>query len=161
MPYNGVGTFTSLGAPTFPAVPNTYILASYFNATMNDIFAGLSSVMTRDGQAAATANWSMGGFKLTNLGNGSAAQDAVTYSQVFTSPVIANPTFTGTTNLETVAVSTAITVPTPAALDNSQKAANTAWVQSFAFSLTIPDNMDYAGVMAIYNSFGGINSGNA
>lgn len=222
MPYNGVGTFTSLGAPTFPAVPNTYILASYFNATMNDIFTGLSSVMTRDGQAAATANWSMGGFKLTNVGSGSAATDAVNYGQVFSSPTIANPTFTGTVTIPTPAggdASTAAantswvdtwfakkasptftgtpvaptaapgtqttqlattefvnlsyaplaspaltgtpTAPTPAASDNTTKIATTAWVTSFAFSLTIPDNVDYAGFMAVYSAFGGINSGNA
>lgn len=222
MPYNGVGTFTSLGAPTFPAVPNTYILASYFNATMNDVFSGLSNVMTRDGQAAMTANLPMGGFKLTNIGDGSAAQDAVAYHQVFSSPTIANPTFTGTVTVPTLAggdTSTAATnaswvdtwfakkasptftgvpaaptpapgtnttqlattafvaasfapidsptftgtvaVPQPPVLDNTTKPATTAWVQAFAFSLTIPDNVDYAGFMAIYSAFGGINSGNA
>ena len=222
MPFNGAGVFQSLGAPTFPAVPNTYILASYFNATMNDIFSGLSGVMTRDGQAAMLADLPMGGFKVKNIADATNAQDAVAYHQVFSNPTIANPVFTGTVTVPTLAggdtsanavnaswvdtwyakkadptftgipaaptaapgtsttqiattefVDTSyapkanptftgtVTVPTPAASDNSTKAASTAWVTSFAFSLTIPDNVDYAGFMAVYSAFGGINSGNA
>ena len=78
MPYNGVGVFTSLGAPTFPAVSNTYILASYFNATMNDIFTGLGTALTRDGQSPATANIPLGGKKITGLGTGVDPADATT-----------------------------------------------------------------------------------
>lgn len=99
MPYNGAGTFTSLGVPTFPAVTGDYILASYFNATMNDIFLGLSTALPRDGQAAMTANLPMGAFKITGLGNGSNPQDATTFSQVFTAPTFSNATFTGITTI--------------------------------------------------------------
>jgi hypothetical protein len=82
MPFNGAGSFTSLGAPTFPAVPGELILANYFNATLNDVFAGLSVVMTRDGQGGPTANISWGGFKLTGLGAATVAGDAVRFEQV-------------------------------------------------------------------------------
>lgn len=86
MPFNGVGTFSSLGVPTFPAVTGEYILASYFNATINDIFSGLSSVLPKDGQAAMAAALPMGNFKITGLGSGVAATDGVNFGQVFTSP---------------------------------------------------------------------------
>ena len=82
MPYNGIGVFTSLGAPIFPAVANTYILASYFNATINDIFTGLSTALTKDGQTTATANIPMGTFKFTGLGVGAASGQALTYDQL-------------------------------------------------------------------------------
>lgn len=81
MPFNGVGSFTSLGAPTFPAVTGNFILASYFNATLNDVFGGLSSVLCRDGQSGMLANLPMGGFKVVNAAGGTAAGDVLTYNQ--------------------------------------------------------------------------------
>jgi hypothetical protein len=222
MPYNGVGLFTSLGAPTFPAVPNTYILASYFNATMNDIFSGLSAVMTRDGQSPMTANLPMGGNKITGVADGTVAGDVVTYSQLFVAPSIANPTFTGvptaptaapgtsTTQLATtefiatsfaplaspaltgtptvptavpgtsttqaattefVAVSYAPlaspalsgvpTGPTASAGSNTIQLATTAFVQTTAFSLTIPEPLEWASYNTFLNTWGSINSLNA
>ena len=106
MPYNGAGTFTSLGVPTFPAVTGDYILASYFNATMNDIFLGLSTALPRDGQAAMSANLPMGAFKITGLANGSNSQDATTFLQVFTSPTFSNATLTGVSVAPTAAYGT-------------------------------------------------------
>lgn len=127
MPYNGAGTFTSLGVPTFPAVTGDYILASYFNATMNDVFLGLSTALPRDGQAAMSANLPMGAFKITGLGDGSNPQDAVTFSQVFTSPTFANPTFTGTP-----------VAPTPGTNINTTQIPTTAWVNIYYAPLASP-----------------------
>lgn len=118
MPYNGVGTFQSLGVPTFPAVTGEYILASYFNSTMNDIFAGLSVAMPRDGQAAMTANLPMANFKLTGLGAGVAATDSVNFGQVFTSPA-----FGGIP-----------TAPTAVAGTNTTQLATTEFVITTAFA---------------------------
>jgi hypothetical protein len=113
-------------------VPNTYILASYFNATMNDVFTGLSSVMTRDGQSPMTANLPMGGNKITGLGTGVNPADAVTFAQVFTggtftSPVLVTPTASD-------AILTGVPVaPTAAPGTNSTQVANTKFVaDSFA-----------------------------
>lgn len=89
MPYNGVGVFQSLGVPTFPAVTGEYILASYFNATINDILSGLSSVLPKDGQAAMAADLGMASFKITNLASGTLTGDAVNFGQVFNSPIFA------------------------------------------------------------------------
>ena len=170
MPYNGVGSFTSLGAPTFPAIPNTYILASYFNATINDIFSGLSSVMTRDGQSPATANIPMGGNKLTGLGVATLPDDAVRYSQVSDGGTFANANLTGvpvaptpgtlisTTQIPTTAwvgtwfaplanpAFTGVpTVPTAAAGTSTGQAASTAFVQSTAFAAALPSQIGSAG----------------
>ena len=134
MPYNGVGTFTSLGPPTFPAVSNTYILASYFNATINDIFTGLTTAMTRDGQAAMTADLQMGSKKITGLLDGAAASDAVTYSQVFVSPVIANPSFTGIP-----------TAPTAVGGTNTTQIATTEFVIAQAMNVQLPLQAGNAG----------------
>ena len=168
MPYNGVGLFTSLGPPTFPAVTNAYILASYFNATMNDVFTGLSTAITRDGQSAMIGNLPMGGNKITGLGTGTLATDAVTFAQVFTGgsftgATLANTTFTGTligptaapgtntTQLATTAFVAASfaplaspaltgvpTVPTAAPGTNTTQAASTAFVMTTAFNVSLP-----------------------
>ena len=118
MPYNGVGSFQSLGPPTFPAVTGEYILASYFNSTMNDIFTGLSTALPRDGQAAMAANLGMANFKITGLGAGVAATDAVNFGQVFVSPA-----FTGVP-----------TAPTAAMGTNTTQLATTEFVISTAFA---------------------------
>lgn len=141
MPYNGAGTFTSLGVPTFPAVAGTYILASYFNATMNDVFLGLSTAMPRDGQAAMTANMPMGGFKITGLGTGTNPTDAVNFAQVFSTPSFSNPTLTGVATFTGSVIADAastFTIPSPPAADNSQKAAPTSFLVSYYANLTSP-----------------------
>ena len=81
MPLNGSGAYTP-PSPQFPAIPNTLILASDYNAVLNDVAAALSQAVFRDGQGAFTGNQSMGGFKLTNLAAGTADTDAVRKSQL-------------------------------------------------------------------------------
>lgn len=112
MPYNGAGVFTGLPTPIYPAVAGEFILAEYFNDTMEDVFQGLSSVITIDGQNAPTVNLPMAGFKLLNLGDGSSDTDSVNFGQVFHSP-----TFDGFPKTST-----------PAPTDSSMQIANTAWV---------------------------------
>lgn len=106
MSLDGNGTY-SPPAPQFPAIPNTVIYADDFNQIILDIATALSTAIFRDGQAAFTANQSMGGNKLTNLANGVNPQDAVTVLQVFT-----DPTFTGTTADGVKVVGTKLTVTT-------------------------------------------------
>lgn len=106
MSLDGNGTY-SPPAPQFPAIPHTVIYADDFNQIILDIAVALSTAIFRDGQAAFTANQSMGGNKLTNLANGTNPQDAVTVLQVFT-----DPTFTGTTVDGVKVTGTALTVTT-------------------------------------------------
>ena len=143
MPYNGAGGFTSLGAPTFPAVAGEVIYASRFNDTLNDVFGGLSVALPRDGQAAATANIPMGNFKFTGMGLGAAAGQALIWDQTggqlkvltvteqlaVTAPLVSYSaavvaTVLGSWNFAAV---TQLLVPTAPALDDTTKAANTAW----------------------------------
>jgi len=81
MPLNGSGAYTP-PSPQFPAIPNTLILASAYNAVLNDVAAALSQAVFRDGQGTFTGNQSMGGFKLTNMAVGTADTDAVRKSQL-------------------------------------------------------------------------------
>lgn len=81
MPLNGSGAYTP-PSPQFPAIANTLILASDYNAVINDISDALSQAVFRDGQGAFTGNQSMGGFKLTNMAVGTADTDAVRKSQL-------------------------------------------------------------------------------
>lgn len=81
MPYNGSGGFISIGAPYFPAVPNTTILADQFNLVLNDVFAGLGQVITRDGQSPATANLPMGGNKHTGVASATGSGEYLVYGQ--------------------------------------------------------------------------------
>ena len=81
MPLNGSGAYTP-PSPQFPAIPNTLILASDYNAVLNDVAAALSQAIFRDGQGAFTGNQSMGGFKLTNMAVGTADTDSVRKSQL-------------------------------------------------------------------------------
>lgn len=106
MSLDGNGTY-SPPAPQFPAIPNTIIYADDFNQIILDIATALSTAIFRDGQAAFTADQSLGGFKLVNLANGTNPQDAVTVLQVFT-----NPTFTGTTADGVKVTGTKLTVTT-------------------------------------------------
>ena len=106
MSLDGNGTY-SPPAPQFPAIPHTVIYSDNFNQIILDIAVALSTAIFRDGQAAFTANQSMGGNKLTNLANGTNPQDAVTVLQVFT-----DQTFTGTTVDGVKVTGTALTVTT-------------------------------------------------
>lgn len=81
MPYNGSGTFTPPSSD-FPAVTNTVISSTKFNNVINDLATGLTTALTKDGQTTPTANLTMGGYKLTNVGAATAVADAVRLDQV-------------------------------------------------------------------------------
>lgn len=51
MPYNGAGVFSPLNPPNFPAVSGQVISAAYFNAVINDLIAGLTQAVAKDGQS--------------------------------------------------------------------------------------------------------------
>lgn len=94
MPLDGAGAYIP-PAPEFPAIPNTIIYAADFNQIILDIAAAMSLAVYRDGQAAFFANQSHGGFKITDLANGTLPQDATTVLQVFTDPQFIATTLDG------------------------------------------------------------------
>lgn len=81
MPFNGSGTFQLNFSWPNDAANGIPITASRMQSQEDDIASGLSDCVTRDGQSPATANLPMGGFKLTNLANGSTAGDSLAYGQ--------------------------------------------------------------------------------
>lgn len=82
MPFNGSGVY-SPPAADFPAVAGTLIQSTKFNNVINDIGTALSDAVTRDGQSAATANLPMGGFRHTNISDGtSRASGSANYASL-------------------------------------------------------------------------------
>lgn len=82
MPFNGSGSFSPY-TPGNPAVTGTVISSTAYNATQQDIAAGLSNAVTRDGQSPLTANLPAAGRKLTGLGAGVVAGDSLRFEQLF------------------------------------------------------------------------------
>jgi hypothetical protein len=81
MAWNGSGTF-SPSASYYPEVNGTVIDAVRYNGLMLDLAAGINNALAKDGQNTATGNLKMGGYKLTGLGAGTQAGDAVRWEQV-------------------------------------------------------------------------------
>ena len=81
MSYNGSGTFV-INSAGQPVVTGTAITSTAFNALTGDLATGLTTAITKDGQTTPTANLTLGGYKITNLANGSASTDAINYSQL-------------------------------------------------------------------------------
>ena len=98
MSYNGSGTFV-VNTAGQPVVTGTIISSTAFNALTADLATGLSTAVTKDGQTTPTANLPMGGFKLTGLGNGTAATDSAAFGQVLASSYTTTATAAGTTVL--------------------------------------------------------------
>lgn len=94
MSYDGNGTYNP-PTPAYPAIPNTVISSNDYNTVIDDLAAALSIAWPRDGQAAATGQMSMGGFKLVVLATGTAPTDAVNFLQVFTDPHFLATSLTG------------------------------------------------------------------
>lgn len=82
MPFNGSGTFSPY-TPGNPVVTGTVISSTAFNATQQDLAAGLSNAVTRDGQSPLTANLPAAGRKITGLGAGVVAGDSLRFEQLF------------------------------------------------------------------------------
>jgi hypothetical protein len=80
MPYNGSGTY-SLPSGN-PVVANTTASSTTRNSTFNDVATALTNALTKDGQSTPTANITLGGYRLTNVGDATSLQDAVTALQI-------------------------------------------------------------------------------
>lgn len=79
MARNGSGTFALLANL---ATANTVSSSTTVNSTMDDVATGLTESINIDGTKAWEANQSVGGFKFTSLGDGSAVTDSANLKQV-------------------------------------------------------------------------------
>lgn len=148
MPYNGVGVFTRVYQWVQDAANGIFVDATRTDTDSNDIAAGLTNCVTRDGQSAWLANLPAGGFKITGLGAGSNPTDSVNYGQVFNNPTFNGLTATGVVNF---AGATSVSVPTMALGDSSANAASTAFVAATAFSAALPNQTGNAGKIVTTN----------
>ena len=82
MPYNGSGVFQRIYNWVTDATNGIPITPARFDADENDIAAGLSNCITRNGQSPPLTNLPMGGFKFTGLLAGTVAGDAITFDQL-------------------------------------------------------------------------------
>jgi hypothetical protein len=82
MPFNGSGTFNRLHSWVTDANNGINISAPEMDADTNDIAAGLSNCLTKDGQQAWGANQNANSQKLTNLALATAATDAAQLGQI-------------------------------------------------------------------------------
>lgn len=142
MPYNGVGVFQRVYQWETDAANGIFVDATRTDTDSNDIAAGLTNCVTRDGQSPWLANLPAAGFKITGLGAGSNPNDSVNYGQVFVNPTFTGLNATGTVNF---AGATTVTVPTVTLGDNSTNAASTAFVQGTAFASALPNQTGNAG----------------
>lgn len=129
MPFSGTGIFTRVYQWVVDAANSVPVDATRTDTDSNDIAAGLSNCVTRDGQSPWLANLPAGGYKITGLGNGALASDSVNYGQVFSSPAFTTPTAT----------------TSPAVGDSSLLLATTAFVAAQIASATLPGQLNNQG----------------
>lgn len=82
MPFNGNGVFNRLYSWVNDAANGIRIRADRMDNDTNDIAAGLSNCVTRDGQSTILADIPMGGYKFTDVGNAVNGNEFATLSQV-------------------------------------------------------------------------------
>lgn len=99
MSRNGSGT---MSIPYDDFVSGTTISSSQVDANFSTIVSEITNSLPRDGQAAPTANLPMGGFKLTGLGNGSAAGDSAPLGQIAANAYVWGGTAGGTADALTL-----------------------------------------------------------
>jgi len=84
MPWDGSGSFDLLydfSDLRDEGPPSSLIDADQIDEMFADLAAGIALSMPRNGEAAATALQNFGGFRLTNLGDGTAQTDGLTVRQ--------------------------------------------------------------------------------
>ena len=113
MSYNGSGDY-SLPAGQ-PVVTGTTISSTTHNDLANDIATAFDTAFCRDGQAAATALFDMGGFRIQNMGAATGVAHAVTAAQVQNNGLTLLASVAGTNTV------TGTATPTPAAYASGQK----------------------------------------
>jgi len=137
--YNGSGTF-NINSAGQPVVTGTVITSTAFNLLTADLATGLSTALTKDGQTTPTANIPMGTYKITGLGAGTAAADAVRLSQLQSG---------GTTTYITVAGTDTITGTVTPALTAYATGQQFSFVVAATNTTAVTLNVDGVGAKAV------------
>lgn len=106
MARDGAGTYS---LPQAPFVSGTVISSTAVNSDFSDIATALTQSLAKDGQTVPTANLPMGGYKHTNVANGTARTDYAAAGQVQDGSFTWCGTAGGTANALTLTPSPAIT----------------------------------------------------
>ena len=77
MPFDGSGGFDRVHNWGTDKLNNVLITASRMDAEDDGFATGLANCITKDGQTTVTANIPLNGFKLTGIGDATAATDAL------------------------------------------------------------------------------------
>lgn len=78
------GTYSGALVWTSDAAAAVKIRADRHDTHDQDLAAGINNCLTKDGQNTPTGSIAWGGFKITNLGNGTLATDSAAYGQTIT-----------------------------------------------------------------------------
>lgn len=139
MSYNGSGTF-NINSAGQPVVTGTVITSTAFNLLTADLGTGLSTALTKDGQTTPTANIPMGTYKITGLGAGTVATDAVRLSQLQSG---------GTTSIITVSGTDTITGTVTPALTAYATGQQFSFVVAATNTTAVTLNVDGVGAKAV------------
>lgn len=104
MGWDGGGNITLLydwGTDRDAGAPDHFIQADRFDAYGADLAAAIEATLNRNGENAIAANISWGGYKLTSLGNPTAATDAVNARKVADNALSYGGTTGGSSNAYT------------------------------------------------------------
>ncbi len=109
MPRNGTGTYTLPYNWNDDLANGITIQAGRMMGQQDDVATALTDSIAKDGQTIFTGNQSMGNNKITNLGNSTAAQDAIPTAQVQNNSLFNLGTSLGVADAYTAAAVPAIT----------------------------------------------------
>jgi hypothetical protein len=144
MPRDPNGVYSLPAGP----IPTTGELAQASQVTtpLNDIAAEITASLPRSGVAAMTANLQMGGFKVTNAANGTAASDLATKGQL-DAAIAAIPDYSDGANLDNGSVA------------NSKLANMAASTVKGSVAGGAPDDLTAAQLRTIVGNFGSATAG--
>jgi hypothetical protein len=86
LPRNASGVYSPPSGTL--AVTGTTISSTAYNNFVNDVASAITGSLPRNGSSGMQANLAMGGFKISGLGAGTAAGDALRFEQFFPSGTV-------------------------------------------------------------------------
>ena len=92
------GTYTGATVWNQDRLAGTKVTSANHDTHDQDIATGINACLNKNGENSPTANVDWGGFKVTNLGAGTASSDATNYTQLLAArlavPTLKNATYT-------------------------------------------------------------------